>query len=293
MPESMLQKTLKNEIRLRGKGLHSGAACAVRLCPHDAGSGIVFFSEDAPSMPIPASWRFVRDTCHNVSLGREGARVRTVEHLLSALAISGIDNCAIRVAGPEVPLLDGAAQEFLDAIDAAGTQLLSGERAVLRLTRAVWIDQGERYIIALPCEDFRVSCSINFANKAIGYQACNLVINEEAYRREIARARTFGFAEDLGWMRERGLALGGDYESVLLYGQDGPLETAPRFADECARHKVLDMIGDMSLLGSPLCAHIIGHAIGHSLTAALVEKIALSENARDPAMPELCGRANP
>jgi UDP-3-O-[3-hydroxymyristoyl] N-acetylglucosamine deacetylase len=294
MLDSIFQKTLKDEIRLRGKGLHTGLECGLRLCPRDAGSGIVLFSEDAaPAMPIPASWRFVRDTCRNITLGRDDVRIRTVEHLLSALAISGIDNCAIHVTGPEIPLLGGAAQEFLDAIDAAGTVLLSAERAVLRLSRPVWVDQGERYLIALPGDDLRISCSINFANKAIGYQACHLVIDEEVYRRELARARTFGFAEDLNWMRERGLALGGDYDSVLLYDQDGPVETEPRFADECVRHKVLDMIGDLSLLGSPLCAHIIGHGIGHSLSAALVEKIALSEDARDPAAQELCGRVQP
>ncbi|MDR2733980.1 MAG: UDP-3-O-acyl-N-acetylglucosamine deacetylase [Spirochaetota bacterium] len=292
--ESIFQKTLKNEIFLRGRGLHTGLECGLRICPLNAGSGVIFFSEDmAPTMPIPASWRFVRDVCHNVTLGREGVRIRTVEHLLSALAILGVDNCAIHVTGGEVPLLGGAAQEFLDAIDAAGTILFPGKRTVLRLSRPVWIDQGERYLLALPCEDFRVSCSIEFANKAIGYQACHFVVDEEVYRRGIARARTFGFAEDLEWMRERGLALGGDYDSVLLYAKDGSVKTEPRYADECARHKVLDMIGDLSLLGSPLRAHIIGHKIGHSLSVALAEKIALSGDARDSAMQEFCGSAQP
>jgi UDP-3-O-[3-hydroxymyristoyl] N-acetylglucosamine deacetylase len=184
-------------------------------------------------------------------------------------------------------LLDGAAQEFLDAIDAAGTTTLAEERSVLCLAHPVWVDQGERYLLALPSDDFRISCSIHFAHPAIQYQACHLVIDEEAYRREIARARTFGFAEDLAWMREQGLALGGDYTSVLFYDKDGPVETMPRYADECVRHKVLDMIGDMSLLGCPIRAHLIGHKSGHGLSIALVQKIAERILAYDSALQEL------
>ena len=304
----MFQKTLKNEIRFFGRGLHTGAECGVRLCPpvlarantantlHTqsvqkrcsasgsaewgprafASSGIVFYREDMPDTPIPASWRYVLDTANHVTLGRDGASVRTVEHLLSALAAGGVDVCDIFVSGPEAPLLDGAAAAFLEGIRGAGLEELPLPRETFRLPRPVWVDEGDRYSIALPVSDdeFRVSCSIYFPCTAIGYQACHFRVDEETYRREIAGARTFCLEEDVAKLRERGLALGGDFASVLVYGKDGPVGTEPRYEDECVRHKALDLIGDLCLLGRPLAAHIIGHKIGHTLSLELVRRIA-------------------
>jgi len=294
----MFQRTLKDEVRLTGKGLHTGEDCGVRLCPSVGGSGVVFYREDKDkTIPIPASWRFVQNTANTIALGREGISVRTVEHLLSALAICGIDNCAVFVTGPEVPLLDGAAAEFLSAIDAAGSAELAEARGCIHLRRPVWVDQGERYLLALPADELSITFSIYFPHKAVRYQACHLRIDEAVYRRELAKARTFGFQEEIASLRANGLALGGDYASVLVYGKNGPIETKVKYDNECVRHKVLDLIGDLSLLGAPLTAHIIGHRSGHSLSIELVKKIAALDAgsgtdaaADDLALREFCER---
>jgi UDP-3-O-[3-hydroxymyristoyl] N-acetylglucosamine deacetylase len=198
-----------------------------------------------------------------------------VEHLLSALAISGVDACDIYVTGPEIPLLDGAALEFLDGIQGVGLESMPfGGREAFRLSHPVWVDEGERTLVALPAESFRVSCVISFPHTAIGSQTCSFALDEEIYRKEIAPARTFCLEEDIARLRACGLALGGDYASVLVYGKDGPVGTESKYDDECVRHKALDLIGDISLLGSPLAAHVIGYKFGHALSVALVRRIA-------------------
>ena len=299
----MFQTTIKEELSFAGIGVHSGQQCHVAMMPAPADSGIVFYRADlAPGMPIPASWRFVTDTANCVTLGRESVTVRTVEHLLSALSVAGVDNCRVVVTGPEVPLLDGGAAEFFTEIQRVGQVEQDRVRLRLTLKHPVWIEDGDRYLLALPSKDVRISCSIHFRHKQIRYQACHVRIDPATYVQEIAPARTFGFSEDIEAMRASGLALGGTHETVLIYDQDGPVDTELRFEDECVRHKVLDIIGDLALLGRPLHTHIIGHKTGHLLDIRLVKMIAeQAELGEDETIPlpeldrrfrEFCERVN-
>jgi len=271
----MKQKTVSDQIVLQGRGLHSGQDVAVRITPAEPGSGYVFFREDlAPGMPIPASWRFVQDTGHNVTLGRESVSIQTVEHLLSALAATGIDNCNIHVHGPEIPLCDGGARIFLEAINQTGLIEQDAGREYCRIAMPVWVENGDRYLLALPSNDLRISCSIHFKHKSIRYQACHIRMDTATFADEIAPARTFGFTGDIEALRRQGLAQGGDYESVLVYDEAGPVSPDLHFEDECVRHKVLDIMGDLALLGRPLRAHIIGHKTGHALDVEFVQRLA-------------------
>ena len=299
----MLQHTVNDEVAFAGIGVHGGQPARVRIVPGGADTGIVFFREDlAPGMPIPASWRFVTDTTNCVTLGRESVSVRTVEHLLAAFAACGIDNAGIHVSGPEIPLLDGGAAEFLDAILRVGLAGQECPRLRLTLNHPLWVEEGDRYLLALPSRDFRISCSIHFRHPQIRYQACHIRIDPRTFREEIAPARTFGFSDEIEAMRERGLAGGGSYDTVLVYGEDGPVATSLRFEDECVRHKVLDITGDLALLGRPFNAHVIGHKTGHALDLKLVRQIDeraelgadddLSPGELDRQFREFCERVN-
>lgn len=270
----MKQHTLQTEIMIKGKGLHSGQEVSALLKPAAPGTGIVFFREDiAPGMPIPASWRFVVDTVHNVTLGRENVSIQTVEHLLSALSAAGVDNCQIRVRGAEIPLCDGGARYFFDTLHEVGLVEQAAPREYYRIRMPVWVEDGDRYLVALPSHNLRISCSIHFHHKAIRYQACHIKMDKKTYRHEIAPARTFGFSAEIEALRSCGLARGGDYDSVLVYDNEGPLGPELHFEDECVRHKVLDMLGDLALLGHPLQAHVIGHKTGHALDVEFVRKV--------------------
>lgn len=297
----MKQHTLQSQVAIEGKGLHSGQDVCILLEPADPGTGIVLFREDlASGMPIPASWRFVVDTGHNVTLGRESVSIQTVEHLLSALSAAGVDNCLIRVNGPEIPLCDGGAKYFLETLSRTGLSGQEAPREYCQIRMPVWVEDGDRYLLALPAHDLRISCSIHFRHKAIRYQACHIRMDAKTYLHEIAPARTFGFTGDIEVLRSRGLAQGGDYDTVLVYDENGPISPDIHFEDECVRHKVLDIMGDLALLGHPLRAHVIGHKTGHALDVEFVRRLAaemvtVSETdtlERDREFASFCERMN-
>ena len=267
------QRTLSRPVDLEGVGLHSGKRVHLTIRPAQADSGIVFFRRDAGHVEIPASHRLLDEGMLSTTLTRGTSTVATVEHLLSALQGLAIDNARIELDGPEVPILDGSALPFVTLIREGGVRSLGTPRRFLTLTRPVRVKAGEKEILALPDNVFQTTYAIDFPQTAIGSQTVTTEVSEETYADAIAPARTFCLLRDVEAMRRSGLALGGSLDNALVVGDDGVLNGSLRFTDEFARHKVLDLVGDLALLGAPIRAHVIAYKAGHRLHAALVAKI--------------------
>jgi UDP-3-O-acyl N-acetylglucosamine deacetylase len=231
-----------------GRGLHTGEECRIEITPAEPDSGIVFISKGEEIAAVIAN---VRDTNRGTTLHKAGAEVHTVEHLLAALAAMSVDNTRVRVEGDEIPAADGSALPFVELIEEAGTV---GQRCELRPGRLdvpIWAMDGAKCLIAVPGEGFRVSCLISFQHRLIGEQAFSARIDAETFKREIAPARTFCTSDEIAAILARGLGKGGNEENVIVVGEDG-YSTALRFPDEFVRHKVLDLIGDLALVGRRL-----------------------------------------
>jgi UDP-3-O-[3-hydroxymyristoyl] N-acetylglucosamine deacetylase len=268
-----LQRTLARRAECEGVGLHSGLMARLRILPAAAGAGIVFVRTDRGGAEIPASWRLLNGTSLATALSRGAVTVATVEHVLSALHGLGIDNARIEIDGPEVPILDGSAAPFVTLIRDAGIRALDRPRRFLMLNRPVRVRDGGKVILALPANDLRATYAIDFPHPAIGYQAVDGTIDERTYADSIAPARTFCLLRDVEAMRRAGLARGGSLENAVVVGDQGVLNGALRLPDEFVRHKVLDLVGDLALLGAPVRAHVLAFKGGHRLHAALVRRI--------------------
>jgi UDP-3-O-[3-hydroxymyristoyl] N-acetylglucosamine deacetylase len=267
------QKSLARAIELEGVGLHSGKMVRLRVLPAEADSGLVFVRRDAADAEIPASHRFLNGGNLSTTLSRGSVQVATVEHLLSALRGMSIDNARIELDGPEVPILDGSALTFVRLFREAGLRSLGKARRFLTLTRPVRVKAGEKEILALPDNIYQATYGIDFPQTPIGAQTISIEVSEEDYAETIAPARTFCLLRDVEAMRRSGLALGGSLENALVVSEEGVMNGSLRFPDEFVRHKVLDLVGDLSLLGAPIRAHVIAFKGGHRLHAALVAKI--------------------
>ncbi len=268
-----LQRTLKRAVAIDGMGLHSGADASVRILPAEADSGIVFVRKDAGGIEIPATHAYVSGSMFATTLASGSVMVSTVEHLMSALHGLGVDNARIEMEGPEVPILDGSALPFVNAILSVGVKTLRAHRRYLSLRRPVSVRAGDKEILALPANDFQATYAIDFPHPAIGYQAATTRITAKRYTSSIAAARTFCMLSDVAAMRRAGLARGGSLENALVVDDHGVMNGSLRFSDEFVRHKILDLVGDLALLGMPLRAHIIAFKGGHKLHAALIGRI--------------------
>ena len=273
------QRTLGRPVEIEGVGLHSGTPAHLTILPAVADSGIVFVRRDRESHEIPAAHRFLQGSSFATTLARGGLSVSTVEHLLSALTGLGVDNARVVLDGAEVPILDGSARPFVDPILAAGVRTQKAPRRYLALRRPIAVSQDDKEILALPANDLQVTYAIDFPHAAIGYQALSARIGEEDYASSIAPARTFCLLSDVEAMRRAGLARGGSLDNAVVVGEDGVLNSSLRFPDEFVRHKVLDLVGDLALVGSRLRAHVIVFKGGHRLHAALVGRILASRAA--------------
>ena len=272
----MSQRTIAEKISCTGIGLHSGAPVQLTLHPARAGSGIVFLRTDlAHPVEIPARAGFVTSTRYATTLGRGDATVGTVEHLLSALYAYGVDNARIEVDGPEVPVMDGSAASFVFLIHTAGIFDQRVPRRRMRVRRRLEVRDGERAVRVEPSRELRLSYAVDFAHPAIGRQALEqLVVDGESFERELARARTFGFLHEVEALWRAGLARGGSLDNtVVLDGRRVLNRNGLRFADEFVRHKALDLLGDLALLGMPLVGHVVVERGGHALHQQLVAKI--------------------
>jgi UDP-3-O-[3-hydroxymyristoyl] N-acetylglucosamine deacetylase len=262
------QATLRDTLHFEGIGLHSGAQAAVEVRPARVDDGISFV---LGRTRVPATVDFVVDTSRATVLGREGATVSTTEHLLSALFAMGVSNAAIHVDGPEIPAGDGSSAEFLDAIVACGLEMQGEARKTLEIEAPFWVRSGDRMIAAFPSPAFRVRFIADFA-APIGTQYFDGEIDSQNYAAEIAGARTFAYLHEIEALWARGLGRGGSLENALVFTPDGPMQEL-RWPDEAVRHKVLDLIGDLALLGAwPQC-EIVAIKSGHELHASLTRAL--------------------
>ena len=268
------ENTVQRAVEACGIGLHSGVAVHIRILPAPVSTGIVFLRTDLDNFPIPASWRHVARVSYATSLMRQGVLLSTTEHLLSVFYSMGIDNAFVEIDNLEVPILDGSGQPFVELIAQAGIHHYRRRRRYLRIRRPVSVEDRGKRISILPAESFRLTCEIDFAHPLVGRQSIELEVTPERYAAEIAPARTFGFEYELGQMRNMGLIRGASLDNAVCFTREGVLNPGGlRAADECCRHKALDLIGDLALLGRPLLGHVIAERAGHAMHAALVARI--------------------
>ncbi len=244
------------------------------LRPAAADSGIRFRRLDLDGLELPAHVSLVTGISYATVLGRDGVRVETVEHLLSALVSQGIDNAIVELNTPEVPIMDGSAAPFIYLIrEEAGIKKLSAPRRFLRVTRPVSVTSGDKHIALYPADELKITYSISFDHPLLRHQTHSTTITEDSFVDEIAPARTFGFLKEVETLRQQGLALGGSLDNAVVLGETGVLNNTLRFEDEFVRHKILDVIGDLALVGHPILGHIVAHRGGHGLHTALAAKI--------------------
>jgi len=254
-------------------GLHSGVPVRIRILPARASSGIVFVRTDLDNFPILASWRHVARVSYATSLMRQGVLISTTEHLLSVLYAMGIDNAIIEIDNLEVPILDGSGMPFVRLLEQAGIRHHRRRRRYLRIRRPISVEDKGKRISILPAESFRLTCDTDYP-QPVGRHSLELELTPERFAAEIAFARTFGWEADLNQMRNMGLIRGASLENAVCFTAEGVMNPEGlRTPDECCRHKALDLIGDLALLGRPLLGHVIAERAGHAMHAALVARI--------------------
>jgi UDP-3-O-[3-hydroxymyristoyl] N-acetylglucosamine deacetylase len=268
------QRTLKRAVGATGVGLHTGKKVAMTLRPAQPDTGIVFRRTDLPQpVDIRAEARAVTDTRLCSALEGQGAKVATVEHLMSALAGLGIDNLYVDLAGPEVPIMDGSASPFVYLLQSAGIEEQRAPKRFFRIRRPVEVRDGDKWARFDPYDGFRVSFSIIFDHPVFEQSSQSLTIDfaETPYTKEVARARTFGFVQDVEALRDAGLALGGSLDNAIVLDEYRVLNAdGLRYADEFVKHKVLDAIGDLYLIGHPVIGAFSAHKSGHALNNQLL-----------------------
>ncbi len=273
------QRTLKTSISCTGVGLHSGAKIVMTLRPAEVNTGIVFRRIDIAGggARIPALWSNVSDTRLNTCIADSaGASVRTIEHLMAALAGMGIDNAVIDISGEEVPVMDGSAAPFLFLIECAGVVEQAAPRRALKVLKRVMIQDGDKMALLAPAHNFSLRVEIDFPIAAIRRQECFLPMDGGAFKAEISRARTFGFEQDVAAMRAAGLGKGGSLANAVVIASDGEKilnEEGLRYEDEFVRHKTLDALGDLTLAGAPILGHFHGVRCGHDLNNRLLREL--------------------
>jgi UDP-3-O-[3-hydroxymyristoyl] N-acetylglucosamine deacetylase len=268
------RRTLAGERVLSGIGLHSGAPVAMRLRPAAAGSGIVFVRTDLGGMRIPATIEHAGPSFYATVLQKEGATVSTIEHLMAALYAMQVDDLDVELDGAEAPIMDGSSKPFVAEILAAGFRELPVDREYLNITKPVTVEHEDKRISVHPCPEYRVTYAIDFDHPALGYQELTASLwHADQFVEKLAPARTFTFEHEVAALRARGLAIGGSLDNAVVVGKDGILNPPLRFADEFVRHKMLDLTGDLSLLGRPLRGHVVAYRAGHDLHARLARAI--------------------
>ncbi|GAP97048.1 UDP-3-O-acyl-N-acetylglucosamine deacetylase [Leptolyngbya sp. NIES-2104] len=271
---STVQRSLSSPFSCYGIGLHTGETTTARVLPAEPGRGRYFVRTDLPGQPeIPAQIEAVRETMLSTELVNGEAEIRTVEHLLASLAGMGIDNARIEVDGSEVPLMDGSARSWTSAIAQAGIVEQTEAKSSILITEPVFVRKGDAFVAALPSDELRFSYGIDFELSAIGNQWHSWRFDPETFATEIAPARTFGFAHQIEQLRANGLIKGGSLENALVCSTDGWINPPLRFSNEPARHKLLDLIGDLSLLGTFPTAHFLAYKASHGLHTQLVRQL--------------------
>lgn len=267
-----LQRTLRRQVTCAGIGLHSGHKVNLALKPAPADSGIRFRRSDLGT-EIPASVLHLSGTNHATGLTHNGATVETVEHLLAALVSMGIDNVVVELDHREVPVMDGSAAPFVYLLQEAGVKTLGSPRRYLKVLRPITVSRGDKLMSLYPSDHFKVSYSISFDHPLLRHQSQTMEVTETSFVDDIAPARTFGFLHEVELLRQQGLALGGSLENAIVLSETGVLNNQLRFEDEFVRHKILDAIGDLALVGYPLIGHLVAHRAGHALHTAFAKRL--------------------
>jgi len=270
------QQTLARSVSASGIGLFTGEEASVRLCPAESGSGIIFQRTDLPHKPLlPARLDFVQQTPRCTILGQNGISLQTVEHILAALRACEIDNALIEVSGPEIPIFDGSAAPFVEMIVKSGIAILDGVKHRLKVTAPIYWTKGDVHIVALPSDEYRISYTLHYPHSTfIGTQFYSFQVTPEGFKKEIAPCRTFSLYEEIAPMIDKGLIKGGSLENAVIV-KDGVIinPEGVRFTEEMVRHKILDMIGDLSLVGISFSAHIIAIRSGHASNTAFAREL--------------------
>ncbi len=277
------QRTLKNVIRATGVGVHTGEKVFLTLRPAPANTGIIFKRTDCePVVEIPARAEYVGDTTFCTTLVKDGVRIGTVEHLLSALAGLGIDNVIIEVSAPEVPIMDGSSGPFVFLIQSAGIQEQSAKKCFIKIKKPVEVREGDKCARIEPFDGFKVTFTIDFDHPVIrnGGQCSTLDFTSMAYIKQVSRARTFGFLSDFEWLRAKSLASGASLDNAIVLDEYRVLnEDGLRYDDEFVRHKILDVVGDLYLMGHGVIGAFHGVKSGHTLNNKLIRTLLAQENA--------------
>jgi UDP-3-O-[3-hydroxymyristoyl] N-acetylglucosamine deacetylase len=271
----LLQRTIKQEINCRNIGLHSGRKVGMTIKPAGVDEGIDFVRKDLPNKTsIKANFQNVRDTILATTVGVNGATVSTVEHLLSAFCGMGVDNAVVEVDAPEIPIMDGSALPFVQLLKDVGTEIQNKCKKLLVIVKPVSVSDGDGKAMFLPSPEFKITYDINFSHPKIGRQTYDMTFSDVAYERDICAARTFGFLKDVEYLQAKGLALGGSLKNaVVLDDQKVINKEGLRCDDEFVKHKILDAIGDLSLLGMPIIGHFIAYKSGHKLNNLLLKEL--------------------
>lgn len=261
-------------VKTQGVGLHSGVPVNLRITPAPASTGIVFRRTDLDNFEIPASWRFVQKVSYATSLMRQGVLISTTEHMLSTFYSMGIDNAYVEIDNLEVPILDGSGLPFVKLLQQAGVRQTRRRRRYLRILKPVKLQGNGKSISIQPADSFALTCKVFFAHPAVGEQVLDMQVTPASYARELAPARTFGFEWELAQMQNMGLIRGATLDNAICFNADSVMNPGGlRFPDEPCRHKALDLIGDLALIGKPLLGHIVAERAGHAMHVALVARI--------------------
>jgi UDP-3-O-[3-hydroxymyristoyl] N-acetylglucosamine deacetylase len=268
-----LQQTIRRPAEIEGIGLHTAVKCHVRLVPAPADTGIVFRRTDLDNFEIEAHVRNVARVSYATSLMKQGVLLSTTEHILAALYSCAIDNVYVELDALELPILDGSSKPFIDLLAATGTRRLRRPRRFIRVVKPLEFSDAGRHIGIYPCEEFRVHCYVDYDHPNVGPQEVEMVVDRESFSKELAPARTFGFVKDFQGLRAMGLIRGGSVENAIVLDDKTIMNGPLRFPDEFGRHKALDLIGDLALVGRPLQARIVAHKAGHALHTQLVTRL--------------------
>lgn len=268
------ETTVQRAVSASGVGLHSGVPVSITIHPAPPSTGIIFRRTDLENFEISATWNHVARVSYATSLMRQGVLISTTEHLLSVFYSMGIDNAFIDIDNLEVPILDGSGLPFAELLREAGIRIFRKRRRYLRITRPVMVEGNGKRISILPADRFLLTCDIFFDHPLVGRQMMDIEVTPDRFATDIAPARTFGFEWELDAMRDMGLIRGANLTSAVCFDRTSVLNPGGlRFTDEPCRHKVLDLIGDLALIGRPLLGHVIAERAGHAMHAALVSKI--------------------
>ena len=273
------QRTVKSKVACRSVGLHSGRKINLIIKPAEINDGIVFVRKDLlRNNMIKAELKNVCDTTLATTLGVNGTRVSTVEHLLSAFRGMGVDNAVVEIDSPEIPIMDGSALPLVNLLKSVGTIVQGNCKNLLVIKETISLTDGDGWVMLVPSPEFKITYKINFEHPKIGEQSYHIVFSDVAYEKDICAARTFGFIKDVEYLQAKGLALGGSLDNVVVLDDEKIInKEGLRFSDEFVRHKILDVIGDLSLLGIPIIGHFVAYKSGHRLNNLLLEKLLANE----------------